>query len=115
MEHFEANNGGDEYADKIDELLQQQNYSCSISSSKAPNTMSKLAKIIQYAPDVKRRCKFLAAKKRNNEYHNAMDELTMFVQIGKNDFDDAADGITQLMMLAKGGTVAKAEYIDSPY
>lgn len=115
MEHFEANNGGDEYADKIDELLREQNYSCSISSSKAPNTMSKLAKIIQYAPDVKRRCKFLAADKRNEEYHNAMDELTMFVQIGKNDFDDAADGITQLMMLANGGTVAKAEYVDAPY
>ncbi|MCI8339227.1 MAG: hypothetical protein HFH62_11210 [Lachnospiraceae bacterium] len=115
MEHFEANNGGDEYADKIDELLREQNYSCSISSSKAPNTMSKLAKIIQYAPDVKRRCKFLAANKRNEEYHNAMDELTMFVQIGKNEYDDAADGITQLMMLANGGTVAKAEYVDAPY
>ncbi|MBO5484349.1 MAG: hypothetical protein J5979_03950 [Lachnospiraceae bacterium] len=115
MMHFEANNGGDEYADKIDELLQAQNYSCSISSSKAPNTMSKLAKIIQYAPDVKRRCKFLAANKRDEEYHDAMDELTMFVQIGKNDFDDAADGVTQLMMLANGGTVAKADYIDSPY
>ena len=44
-----------------------------------------------------------------------MDELTMFVQIGKNDHDDAADGITQLMMLANGGTVAKAEYVDAPY
>lgn len=115
MMHFEANNGGDEYADKIDELLQAQNYSCSISSSKAPNTMSKLAKIIQYAPDVKRRCKFLAANKRDEEYHNAMDELTMTVQIGKNEHDDAADGVTQLMMLANGGTLAKAEFIDSPY
>lgn len=115
MMHFEANNGGDEYADKIDELLQAQNYTCSISSSKAPNTMSKLAKIIQYAPDVKRRCKFLAANKRDEEYHNAMDELTMTVQIGKNDHDDAADGVTQLMMLANGGAVAKADYIDSPY
>lgn len=115
MMHFEGNNGGDEYADKVDELLREQKYSCSISSSKAPNTMSKLAKIIQYAPDVKRRCKFLAANKRDEEYHNAMDELTMFVQIGKNDHDDAADGVTQLMMLANGGTVAKAEFIDSPY
>lgn len=114
-EHFEANNGGDEYADKIDELLREQNYSCSISSSKAPNTMSKLAKIIQYAPDIKRRCKFLAANKRDEEYHDAMDELTMTVQIGKNEHDDAADGMTQLMMLANGGTVAKAEYVEAPY
>lgn len=115
MMHFEANNGGDEYADKIDELLQEQNYVCSISSSKAPNTMSKMAKIIQYAPDIKRRCKFLAANKRDKEYHDAMDELTMTVQIGKNEHDDAADGVTQLMMLANGGILAKAEFIDSPY
>lgn len=115
MEHFEGNNGGDEYADKIDELLQAQHYSCSISSSKAPNTMSKMAKIIQYAPDVKRRCKFLAANKRDKEYHDAMDELTMTVQIGSNDHDDAADGVTQLIMLANGGSLAKAEFIDSPY
>ena len=32
----------------------------------------------------------------------------MFVQIGKNDHDDAADGITQLVMLANGATICKA-------
>lgn len=114
MAHFEANNGGDEYADDVDRQLREVGYSCSISSSKAPNTMSKLAKIIQYAPDVKRRCKFLASNKRNEEYHNAMDEMTMTVQIGKNDHEDAADGVTQLMMVATGGTVAKASYVESP-
>lgn len=72
--------------------------------------MSKLAKIIQYAPDIKRRCKFLAANKRDKEYHDAMDELNMFVQIGKNDHDDAADGITQLVMLANGATIVKRMY-----
>ena len=113
--HFEGNNGGDEYADKIDELLREQNYSCSITSSKAPNTMSKLAKIIQYAPDVKRRFKFLAANKRNEEYHNAMDELTMFVQIGKNEHDDAADGVTQLMMEVNGGLYATCEACERAY
>ena len=66
-------------------------------------------------PDIKRRCKFLAANKRGKEYHDAMDELTMTVQIGKNEHEDAADGVTQLMMLANGGTLAKAEFIDSPY
>lgn len=113
--HFEGNNGGDEYADDIDRQLREHNYSCSISSSKAPNTMSKLAKIIQYAPDVKRRCKFLAANKRDEEYHNAMDELTMTVQIGKNEHDDAADGMTQLMMLADGGLYATCEACERPY
>lgn len=52
--------------------------------------------------------KFLAANKRDKEYHDAMDELNMTVQIGNNDHDDAADGITQLVMLADGATVCKA-------
>lgn len=113
--HFEGNNGGDEYADDIDRELRAAGYSCSITSSKAPNTMSKLAKIIQYAPDVKRRFKFLAANKRDEEYHNAMDELTMFVQIGKNEHDDAADGATQLMMEVNGGLYADCEACERPY
>ena len=32
----------------------------------------------------------------------------MTVQIGSNDHDDAADGITQLIMTADGATVCKA-------
>ena len=36
--------------------------------------------------------------RRNDEYQAAMDELTMFVSIGGNDHDDAADGLTQLEM-----------------
>ncbi len=35
----------------------------------------------------------------------------MFVQIGKNDHDDAADGITQLVMLANGATICKDKCI----
>lgn len=34
----------------------------------------------------------------SKEYQDAMDELEMFVSIGKNDHDDAADGLTQLEM-----------------
>ena len=74
-----------------------------------------MAKIIQYAPDIKRRFYFLKPELQSEEYRAAMEELGMFTQLGKNEHDDAADGVTQLMMLANGGTLAKAEFIDSPY
>ena len=39
-----------------------------------------------------------------------MAELTTFVTIGKNEHDDAADGITQLAMFVDGdGLLAQAE------
>jgi hypothetical protein len=52
MEKFEANNGGDEYAESVDTLLKEQGFKTNISWAKASNQVGKLAKIIQYAPDV---------------------------------------------------------------
>lgn len=109
MEHFEANNGGDEYAEDIDRLLRDQGFKTNISWSKADNKVSKMAKIIQYAPDIKRRCVFLAREHRSQEYQDAMDELTMFTQVGKNEHDDAPDGLVQLIQLADGGTMGTVE------
>ena len=50
----EANNGGDEYCDVVDSQLRQQGYHCSVRSQRAPSGQSKLSRIIQYAPDIKR-------------------------------------------------------------
>lgn len=115
MEHFEANNGGDEYAEDIDRLLREQGFKTNISWSKADNKVSKMAKIIQYAPDIKRRCVFLAKEYRSQEYQDAMDELTMFTQVGKNEHDDAPDGLAQLIQLADGGTMGTVEPTRHPY
>lgn len=115
MEHFEANNGGDEYAEDIDRLLREQGFKTNISWSKADNKVSKMAKIIQYAPDIKRRCVFLAKEYRSQEYQEAMDELTMFTQVGKNEHDDAPDGLAQLIQLADGGTMGTVEPTRHPY
>lgn len=113
---FEGNVGGDLYCQYIDEKLQEQNYKCSCTSRKAPNKVEKLSKIIAYSGDIKRKFIFLDSHKitqeqmqkdadlgivryrRNDEYQAAMDELTMFVSIGGNEHDDAADGLTQLEM-----------------
>lgn len=113
---FEGNTGGDLYCQYVDEKLQEQNYKCSCTSKKAPNKVEKLSKIIAYSGDIKRKFVFLTPKKptaeqreldaklgvkryyMSKEYQDAMDELEMFVSIGKNDHDDAADGLTQLEM-----------------
>lgn len=114
MERFEANNGGDEYAEDVDRLLREQGFKTNITWKKADNRTSKLAKIIQYAPDIKRRCVFLAPEYQSQEYKEAMEELTMFTQVGKNEHDDAPDGITQLLQLIDGGVVSQAKIINSP-
>lgn len=94
-ERFEANNGGAEYADKIDELLRKDGVHINIYSRRAPNNQSKLARIIQYAPDI-RKFYFIAPKHQSKEYKKFMAEVTTFVQTGKNAHDDACDSLAQL-------------------
>lgn len=112
QEHFEGNNGGDWYANKVDDELKAKGFKTNITHSKAPSNMSKMAKIIQYAPDIKQRFYFLDEQHRSKEYQEAMDELTMFVQIGKNEHDDAADSLAQLAAFLNGGFTAKVSVID---
>lgn len=108
MERFEANNGGDEYAEDIDRLLREQGFKTNISWAKASNQVGKMAKIIQYAPDIKRRCYFLKPELQSQEYKAAMEELGITVQVGKNEHEDSADGLVQLVQLVDGG-VTKVE------
>lgn len=103
MERFEANNGGDEYAEDIDRLLREQGFKTNISWAKASNQMGKMAKIIQYAPDIKRRFYFLKPELQGEEYKAAMEELGILTQVGKNEHEDSADGLVQLFQLFDGG------------
>lgn len=113
MERFEANNGGDEYAEDVDRMLREQGFKTNISWMKASNQMSKMAKIIQYAPDIKRRFHFLKPELQSEEYKKAMEELCTIVQIGKNEHEDSADGLVQLLQLAESG-VCVARVVKSP-
>lgn len=83
---FEANNGGHEYAGIVDNILREDGIHINITSRMASNKQAKLAKIIQYAPDIKR-FYFLDDKHQSKEYKAAMKELTTFVQTGKNPHD----------------------------
>ena len=130
---FEANQGGDLYCGLVDSMLQEQHYKCSCTHRKAPNKMEKKSKIIAYSGDVKRKFIFLQSKLptveekeqdaengikryyRTKEYQAAMDELTTFVTIGDNPFDDAADSVTQLeMFIEKPPSIYKTRIIASP-
>lgn len=112
-ERFEANNGGHEYADVVDSELRRQGIHINVSSRKAPNTQSKVARIIQFAPDIKR-FYFLDEKHRSKEYQAAMTELTTFVQTGKNLHDDAPDSLAMLAdELFHGGT--RVEVFKRPF
>lgn len=131
---FEGNIGGDLYCQYVDEKLQAQDYKCSCTSRKAPNKVEKLSKIIAYSGDIKRKFIFLDSHKitqeqmkkdadlgivryrRNEEYQAAMDELTMFVSIGGNEHDDAADGLTQLeMFIENPNDIARVEATENPF
>lgn len=93
---FEANNGGDEYADDINRMLREKmGYSMNIKSVRASGKSGKVARILQYAPDIKK-FYFRDYHNRNKQYQKAMEELCTFVQIGKNLHDDAPDSLAML-------------------
>lgn len=113
LSRFEANNGGDEYADAVDEDLKALGIRLNISHRKAPSNQSKLSRIVRAAPDIKR-FYFLDKKHRDKEYAAFMKELTSFTQTGKNKHDDAPDSLAQLADLIYH-SIGKAEVIKRPF
>lgn len=122
---FEKNNGGQMYADKVQEELKKRGYICSCSTKPAPNNISKQDKIKGCEADIKSKIIFLDGTKhtveemgdvpfytRSIEYVRALDELSTFVTIGKNEHDDAADSIAQLCIKAYNTLSSKVELID---
>lgn len=109
----EANNGGDEYCDVVDSQLRQQGYHCSVRSQRAPSGQSKLSRIIQYAPDIKR-LYFLDEKHQSKEYKAFMEQVTMFTQLGKVPHDDAPDSLAQLADELYNG-ISKIEPVKRPF
>lgn len=103
MGRTEANNGGDEYSDDVYRVLRSEHrYSINMSTKKAPTNMGKLARIEQYAPDI-RRYYFRADSCRDEDYRRAMNELTGFSFTTKNLHDDAADSMAMLADYLNGG------------
>lgn len=113
MIRWESNNGGDEYGGIVDEKLRQDGIRINMSYKKSTGQQSKLSRIIQYAPDIKK-IYFRDEKHRSPEYERFMRELTMFTMSGKNLHDDAPDSMAMLADFMSGGvkvvTVAKRPF-----
>lgn len=95
---FEANNGGDEYADKVKQLLAEKSYICKITAKKSPNTANaKLQRIVQYSPEIQK-LHILNKKERSPEYQSFISNVLKFNQNGKNKNDDAPDSLALVYM-----------------
>lgn len=110
---FEANNGGDEYADKVNEELKKKGFKTLVSHRKAPTTTSKISRIVQASPEIKK-LYFLDRRHQNKEYREFMKELTSFMTTGKNKHDDAPDSLAGLVNLDNYG-VNKPRVIERPF
>jgi len=100
---FEANVGGQSYADEVSEAVKKIEYACNITSKRAPNTMSKLSKIEQFQQDI-RNIYFRRDKERGREYDMFINELEVFSFTQKNLHDDAADSLAGLCDMRYNGT-----------
>lgn len=111
---FEANNGGDEYADNVKKILAENNYTCKITAKKSPNSANaKLQRIIQYSPEIQK-IHIINKRERSPEYQSFISNILKFNQNGKNKNDDAPDSLALLFMYRqskpKPVTVLPAEY-----
>ena len=93
-ERFEANNGG-EFAADVDRQLSSVGVRTNITTQRAPNNQSKVGRIIQYSPEIKR-FYFVDKEHRTPEYDEFMREVCTFSQTGKNPHDDAPDSLAML-------------------
>ena len=104
---FEANNGGEEYADDISDQLKQDKYRCAVQTFKAPTNKTKLARIIACVDEITGvgsgyRLIFLdrAARKGNEAYSLFMKHIFMFNQGAKyqgKQKDDCVDSLAGLV------------------
>lgn len=109
--HFEANNGGDEYAEDISAGLKLRGYKgCAVTHKRAPTTRTKLDRILSAQSEIKGtitdgtgwRLYFLSeqAQKEKPQYRMYMKHLLAFNQNAKaqgKQKDDAADATAGLV------------------
>lgn len=107
---FEANNGGDMFADAVQKELDEKNYKCYIHHGKAPTTKAKRDRIlaccgeIKGNPVAKYRLKFKtrSACKNDRMYNDFLDLLTHYnekleLQGKKQNPDDVPDACASLL------------------
>ena len=93
---FEANNGGHEYADIVNDELKTQNYRCNITSAVAPSNKKKEIRIYDKSPEI-RELYFRDTSCRTKEYSKFMQNLFSFTVTGKNLHDDVPDCLAMII------------------
>lgn len=111
---FEANNGGSEYAEWVDnELKTNKSVRLNISARKAASNQAKLSRILQASPEITK-FHFLEKNLRSPEYKEFMKNLTGFMNNGNNKHDDAPDSLAGLADLIYKG-YGQVSVMDRPF
>ena len=108
----ELNNGGNYYAEDLEELIKKEGGKTSIRLFFSSN--NKNVKIITYSDYVKKYFLFKAPSKYtpNSEYGKFMKSLCSWTQTGKNKHDDAPDAVAMLAQMVQGLSSAKINVLD---
>lgn len=95
----ELNNGGNYYAEDLNDLIKAKNGKTSIRIFYSGN--NKVVKIVSYSDYVKKQFIFKDSSlyHPNSEYANFMNALTSWTQTGKNAHDDAPDCVAMMAQL----------------
>lgn len=109
---FESNNGGEDYAEYVDDEVRAKGHRCTIMKKPAPTHTKKEVRIYNAAPDI-REWYFLEDGKRSTQYSKFMNNLFSFKVNGKNKNDDAPDSCAMLCDLLAGGA-ARVEVTTRP-
>lgn len=95
----EMNNGGNYYAENLQDLLKEKGARTSVRTFFSSN--NKMVKIITYSDYVKKQFIFRhpSTYAKNSEYDKFMKNTFSFTQTGKNKHDDAPDALAMLAQL----------------
>lgn len=108
----EMNNGGNYYAEDLQELLKQNGARTSVRTFFSSN--NKLVKIITYSDYVKTNFVFRhpSTYAHRSEYAYFMKDVLSFTQTGKNKHDDSVDGLAMLAQLHQDLTGNSVKILD---
>jgi hypothetical protein len=109
---FEANNGGQDYAEAVKDELRKMGYACEVTWEKATTAMAKNDKILYYASDIKDFFRFLNESARPQPYKLAIWELTSWLRSGDSPHDDAPDSLAGLSEMVLGKRTGYFTVID---
>lgn len=113
--HFEETKSTEEYRHLCEQKWEEMCVAVNATHSPAPNTISKVDRIKNHAPDI-RRLYFRDLNHRTKEYNKFFQNIITFKTEGKNKHDDGVDSVAQLcdMIYSTKRQSRKARIIPSP-